>query len=458
MTGRLSGSSLMAVTAWLLVGLSLPAIAAPQYGQPAPPQDQSREVKKPSKKSKSKDQEEVAQPGPQYSKEFKKAAQEASKLANDKKWAEVLAALPALEAMPALGTDEKKAIATWRLQATQAIGEPEAFAAAIEAFLNEGYADQTQLGPMHRQLAAHYNTKKDRPKAAEHFQKFVDHSTDVEPDEYETLGRLHRLNSNYADCARWLGKSIELTASRKETPKEDLFGIRDDCLYRIKDNAGRIDNLEQLLAHYPDKKYYSNLMNLLRTASQDDRLVMLNAYRLAVTDPRGGLAIVGDYYNYSDLARNSGSSGEAVRALERGMKDAVVPSVGTNQQALQDAKAEVRADQKTLAAEAAAAEASAKGEIAVKVGLGFYSAGEYARAADLVRKGIAKGNVARLDDANLLLGAALLQAGRKDEARAAFEAAKAAAGDGHLARIARMWLANTSRDDSATAQATPPDG
>jgi TolA-binding protein len=185
---------------------------------------------------------------------------------------------------------------------------------------------------------------------------------------------------------------------------------------------------------------------------------MLNTYRLAVSDPKGGLAVVGDYYNYSDLARNGGSSGEAVRALQRGMQDKVVPDVGTNLQALKEAQAEVQADKRTLAAEVAAAEANAKGEVAVKVGLGLYSAGDYAKAAELVRKGIAKGGVARLDDANLLLGAALLADKRKAEARAAFEAAQAAAGAGPLASIARMWIAVASRDDAAAAQTAAPGG
>ncbi|MGQ0384480.1 MAG: hypothetical protein ACT4UP_07370 [Gammaproteobacteria bacterium] len=454
----------MAAAASLPLGLALPAMAAPQYDQPSPP---TRDVPKPSKKDKKRKDEPAAEQasGPQYSKEFKKVAAETSKLANDKKWPEVLASLPVIEALPALNADEKKAIATWRLQATQAVGEPAAFAAVIEAYLDAGYADPAQLGPMHRQLAAHYNTLKERGKAAEHFQKFVEHTTDVEPDEYETLGQLHRLNSNYAACVRWIGKSIDLSASRKQRPKEGLFGVREDCLFRdkddagrVRDSAGRLDNLEQLLTHYPDRKNYSNLITLLRSASLDDRVVMLNVYRLAVSDPKGGLAVVGDYFDYSDLARSAGSSGEAVRALERGMNDKVVPSVGTNLQTLKDAQAEVQADRRTLAAEAAAAEKNAKGEVAVKVGLGYFSAGEYARAAELVQKGIARGNVARLDDANLLLGAALWQAGRKDEARTAFEAAKAAAGDGELARIARMWLASASRDDSATAQATPPGG
>ncbi len=59
---------------------------------------------------------------------------------------------------------------------------------------------------------------------------------------------------------------------------------------------------------------------------------MLNAYRLAVSDPEGGLATVGAYLNYADTALVAGSPGEAARALERGMKEGVVPSAGTNQQ------------------------------------------------------------------------------------------------------------------------------
>ena len=109
---------------------------------------------------------------------------------NEKKWADVLAALPALEALPAPTRDDRKAIATWRLQATQGVGDQDAFAAAIEAFLAEGFAEPENVGAMHRQLAAHYSAKRDKEKTLEHFQKFVDATPDVEPDEFETLGRL----------------------------------------------------------------------------------------------------------------------------------------------------------------------------------------------------------------------------------------------------------------------------
>lgn len=401
------------------------------------------------KPKKKKGETEQPEPGSEYSDEFRKQASKVQPLVNDKKWAEVLAALPALDAIAEKKPADDRAIATWRLQAAQGVGDQEQFVAAVETFLERGYADAAQTSAMHQSLAAHYNNKKDRAKTVYHYQKFVDATPDVELGELETLGRLYRQNSQFADAAGWFTKAIDLAARKGEKPKEELFQLRDHCLLETKDDAGRLANLEAAVALYPDKKYYSNIVALYQGQSKDDRVVMMNAYRLAVSDPRGGLATVGGYLNYADLSLTTGSPGEAVRALERGIKEGIVPGVGTNQQALTEAKAAVAADQKTLPAEAAAAARNAKGDVSVKVGLGYFSTGNYEKAAELVRQGIAKGGLARPDDANLLLGAALLELGRRDEAKAAFEAAAGAATDPNMARIARLWLARATRDDTA---------
>jgi uncharacterized protein HemY len=400
------------------------------------------------KPKKKKGETEQAAPGAEYSDEFRKEASKVQPLVNEKKWAEVLAALPALEALPAKTPADERAIATWRLQAAQGVGDQDQFAAAVENFLTRGYADAAQTSAMHQSLAAHYNNKKDRAKTVYHYQKFVDATPDVEPDELETLGRLYRQNSQFAEAAGWFTKAIDLASSKGLKPKEELFQLRDHCLLETKDDAGRLANLEAAVALYPDKKYYSNIVALYQGASKDDRVVMMNAYRLAVTDPRGGLATVGGYLNYADMALTYGSPGEAMRALERGIKEGIVPGVGTNQQTLNEAKAAVAADQKTLAAESASAGRNPKGDVSVKVGLGYYSTGNYEKAAELVRQGIGKGGVARLDDANLLLGAALMELGRRDEAKAAFEAAAGAATDANMARVARLWLARATREDA----------
>lgn len=429
-------SRLAAVCAAIAVAAALPSVADAQLAKP---------------KKKKAETEQQAVPGAQYSDEFRKQASKVQPLVNEKKWAEVLAALPALEAIPDKTPDDDRAIATWRLQAAQGSGDQELFMAAVENFLAKGYADAAQTSAMHQSLAAHYNNKKERDKTVYHYRKFVDATPDVEPDELETLGRLYRQNSQFAEAATWFTKAIELASSKGIKPKEELFQLRDHCLLETKDDAGRLANLEAVVSLYPDKKYYSNIVAIYQNLAKNDRTVMMNAFRVAATDPMGGLATVGGYLNYADLALVSGSPGEAVRALERGIKEGIVPGVGTNQQTLQEAKAAVAADQRTLGAEAASAAKSAKGDVAVKVGLGYYSTGNFEKAVELVRQGIAKGGVTRLDDANLLLGAALMELGRRDEAKAAFEAAAGAATDPNMSRVARLWLARASRDAAAPA-------
>jgi Flp pilus assembly protein TadD len=403
--------------------------------------------------AKEKDKEQAAQaPQANYSKEFRKLGVPVQNLVNEKKWAEVLAALPQFDSLPAPTPDDLKAIATWRLQAAQGSGDSDLFAAAIEEFLAKGYADPQNVGAMHRQLAAHYSAKKDSARTLEHFQKYVDTEADVAPEDLETLGRLRMQSNQYAEACETLGKAIELAKSRNEKPKEMWFQLRDRCYIETKNDAARVANLEALVTQYPNKEYYSRIVALYQTQTNDDRIVMLNAYRVAASDPQGGFATVGGYLGYADTALVSGSPGEAQRGLERGIKEGVVPDAAANQQLVTQARNAVASDRKTLPGEANAAAKNPKGEVDVKVGLGFFSTGDYAQAVDAVRRGIAKGGVTRLDDANLLLGAALVELGRKDEARAAFEAAKAAApAGGHLGRIADLWIARLAREGTAPA-------
>jgi hypothetical protein len=437
---------------WLngLAAASFGIALALAFGSPASAQYQQPQSRNP--RPAQAGAEETEAPKADYSKEFRKLAGPVQNAVNEKKWAEVLAALPELEAIENPTNDDKKAIATWRLQATQGVGDQDAFAAAIEAFLAAGYAEPENVGAMHRQLAAHYSAKKDNAKTLEHFQQFVEHTPDVQPDELETLGRLQLQAGMSAEACQTLGKAIDGAKAKNEKPKEMWYQLRDRCFIELKDDASRLANLEALVAEYPDKEYYSRIAAIYQAQTNDDRTVMLNTYRLAVSDPQGGLATVGAYLSYADTALVAGSPGEAVRALERGMKEGVVPSAGTNQQQLNTAKAAVASDKKSLPGEAASAAKDAKGEVDVKVGLGFYSTGDYAKAVEAIRRGIEKGGVARLDDANLLLGASLLELNKPDEARAAFEAAKSAAPPGSpLARIADLWLARAARGGSAPA-------
>ncbi|HQR48794.1 MAG TPA: hypothetical protein PL152_05635, partial [Steroidobacteraceae bacterium] len=102
--------------------------------------------------------------------------------------------------------------------------------------------------------------------------------------------------------------------------------------------------------------------------------------------------------------------------------------------------------------------AAKSGNEMLAIGKLYFSAGDYAKAADAIGKGLAKGGVTDTDDANALLGIAHVRAGNAADARTAFGAVK----DPKYATVARLWLLyldSTSPAAAPTATgATPPPG
>jgi hypothetical protein len=371
----------------------------------------------------------------EFSKEFRKNAGPVQKLVEAQKWPEVLEELAKLEALPELTPDDRKVILSWKLSA---------LLATLEAVLEAGFAAPEQVGPFNQQLAAWYNGQKDMPKTLAHYRAFIDATPDATPDELETMGRLYLQAGNDQEGVDWLSKAVAAAEAVGTQPKEIWYQLMDRSFVELNDDARRLENLEALVSNYPKPEYYSRILAIYARDSNDDRTLMLNAYRLAFVDV--GLATVGEYLGYADNALVNGSPGEAMRALERGMKDGIVPSVGTNQQTVQEANAAVARDRKDLPGDATVAAKNPKGEVDAKVGLGFYSLGDWEQAVAALRRGLAKGGVKRVDDANMLLGASLMELGKHAEARTAFTAAAAAAGaDSYMKRLAGLWIALADR-------------
>jgi tetratricopeptide (TPR) repeat protein len=389
-----------------------------------------------------------AAPAPQFSKGFQKAAGKVQKLVQEQKWAEVIEAMKPLEALDGLTPDDRNVIFSWKLQALRGLGDEAGVNAFLEEHLEKGYAQPNQVGPIHQQLAAWYNKQKDAEKTRFHYRKFMDATPDADADEYATLGRLYFQADDHAEAATWLGKAVATAAAAGDRPKELWYQLLDQCFVELGDGTRRLANLEELVKRYPKPEYYSRVLALYGQASGDDRVLMLHGFRLAMADT--GLETVGQYLTYTDLAIAVGSPGEGERALEKGMAAGVVPSAGSNQQLLAEAKAAAARDRRDLPKDAAAAAKGTNGEVDAKIGLGFYSIGQPEQAVEAITRGLQKGGVRRVDDANLTLGAALAELGRYDEARAAFAKAAEAAGAGSwMARMAGLWDAFVRRKAGA---------
>ena len=76
----------------------------------------------------------------------------------------------------------------------------------------------------------------------------------------------------------------------------------------------------------------------------------------------------------------------------------------------------------------------------VALGKLYFSTGAYAKSADAIQKGLAKGGVSDADDANTLLGIALARSGDKAGAQAAFSAVTPTGPRGEIAQLWTAWL------------------
>lgn len=397
---------------------------------------------------KKKEEPPAAEAQAEFSKEFRKQAGAVQKNVTEAKWPEVLAGVAELEAIEGLNREDWRVILSWKLQAQQVTGDREGFIATIERFLAEGYAQPQQIGPMNQQLAAWYNGKKDVEKTLVHYRAFLDATPDPTPDELTTMGRLYLQAGNNAEGVVFLTRAIAASEALGEKPDEVLYQLMDGVFVDSNDPVRRLDNLEELVKRYPKSEYYSRILAIYSTSSKDDRTLMLNAYRLALAD--AGLATVGEHLGYADTALTVGSPGEALRVMEKGIAAGIVPSAGSNQEILQEARTAVARDKKDLPRDLQTAAKNPQGELDVKIGLGFYSLGEWEKAVEAVKRGLGKGGVKRVDDGNLLLGAALVELGRYEEAKQAFAAGAAASSDALMKRAAGLWTAYADRKAGGT--------
>ncbi len=107
-----------------------------------------------------------------------------------------------------------------------------------------------------------------------------------------------------------------------------------------------------------------------------------------------------------------------------------------NTHLLDSAKKQAAEDQPALPKLEADAANAPTGDKLVTVGLGYFGAGDYARATKDLSAGIAKGTTKDVNDARLTLGIAQLRSGAKDAALKTFKTVK---GDQVLERLAELW-------------------
>lgn len=367
-----------------------------------------------------------------------KPLQAAQELIKAQKYKDALAKVREADAVGNKNANETFMVERMRIAAASGAGDVETAAKSFEALKATGRLPAAEQLRMLESLAGSFYRAKDYAKTVSYGKRYL-----AEGGNNGAIRTLviqsQYLSGDYAGAAKELAVEVHADVKAGRTTSEDRLKLLLNAAQKVNDNANYVFAMEQLVAHYPKKEYWADMLaRVQRKPNFSDRLA-LDTYRLMLAT--GSMRNANDYMEMAQLAVQAGNPGEGKQVVDKGfaagMLGAGTPAEADRARRLKDLVAK-RADEEKAALATREAEAAAAkgGEDLVNVGFSQAFLGEPKKGIALMEKGIAKGGLKRADDAKLHLGIAYLQAGDNAKALSTF---KTVTGNDGTADLARLW-------------------
>jgi hypothetical protein len=236
------------------------------------------------------------------------------------------------------------------------------------------------------------------------------------------IGQAYYKSSDFAGCVKYA----------KTLNSDVALQLQARCAYETGDEATQRSALEQLVARSPKPEYWADLLKLGERARgiSDRNSFDLSRLRLLT----GSMQTKDDYVALAQYALQFKCAAEAQAALEKGVAAKVV-SDDRSMRLLATAKQMAAANAGNEAKALAAANASPQGDDLITLGNQMIGEGKAKDAVGVIQNGMKK-PVKDAAAAQMTLGEALLAAGQKGEAEAAFNKVKTPEKD---AMVAHLW-------------------
>ena len=300
----------------------------------------------------------------------------------------------------------------------------------FEATVGAGFLDAAQTAGRIKAIAQIYYQSKDYPKSIEWVNKYTAQYPD--PEVQVLAGNAYYIQKDFKNAAMELRKTMKMAQAKNIAPKKEWLELVMSADYEAKDTPAVQQDLEMIVANYPEPKYWTDLLNLVeKTLKDKSQRTSLDIYRLMFAT--GAMSAEGEFTEMANIAMQQALPGEAKRVLAQAESKGLLS--GANKALMAKASAAAAEDLKGLPATEAQARAQKTGDADVKFGEAYASHGQYDKAVEAIQRGIGKG-VKDKDDAQFRLGLAYLGAGKTAEAKAAFGAISPGT---NAATFSRLW-------------------
>ena len=284
-----------------------------------------------------------------------------------------------------------------------------------------------------------YFTVENYPKAIELLEEWFRQANNPGPQPYVFLSQAYYQQKMYRKALGPLDTAIRVAGEQGKTVQENWLLLKRVYHYELKEYDKVAEVLGILLTRFPKREYWNQLSSVYGELGDTER-------QLAVLE----LAYMQNYLDRSQDLRNlaqlyllNGAPYRGAVVLEKAMADGIVETNLESLRLLSQAWSSAREDEKALPVLQRAASLSNDGKLDLRIAYGYLNTDQYDEAAAAVREALRKGGLRDADEARLLLGTALFNADRLNEAREVFRQANA----GNSSKRARQWLTHIEREE-----------
>jgi tetratricopeptide (TPR) repeat protein len=227
---------------------------------------------------------------------------------------------------------------------------------------------------------------------------------------------------------------IDMYRQQGQVPKENWLLLLRVIYFEQKDYENMIDVVRELIVYYPKDTYVLTLAGIYSELGDTKKQLALTE----VLYEKGYLNTASHITNLANLYLMHGLPYKAASVLDKEMKENIVEANERNLRLLSQAWYQAREDEKSIPPLKRAAELSKEGDLYIRLAQANINLENWGAAAAAVREGLRLGGLKRPDTANIMLGMALFNEKRLEQARRAFERAQ---GDNRSRRTATQWIA-----------------
>ncbi len=271
------------------------------------------------------------------------------------------------------------------------------------------------------QIGRLYAAEENYTKAMEVMRRWAAMTNSINADQYYFLAQLLYQMDDAANSLLHVNEAIRMHEAANRVPQENWLVMQRVLYYEREDYVNATGSLKKLVRHYPSHEYWRQLavmFNLLER--QADQMHAMEANYL-----QGGLTSERDLMNLARYFMSADVPYKAAKVVSKGIyEDETIEATADNLEFLANAWRQAEEIRRSLVELERAAQKSSDGELFARLASLYLLDGQYEASARAGERAIREGGLGRPDQTWLIIGMALVNSHKFDEAVEAFEEAK----------------------------------